>query len=241
MNSFFEDDKNFKNNEVTLTGENYKHISKVLRMNPGEKISICNKDTNDRFIAKIYQIDSEKVECKIIEKCESNEMKVKITLYQGLPKSDKMEFIIQKSVELGVHSIVPLEMKNCIAKIKDEDKKIKRWQLIAESAAKQSKRNIIPKIEKVQNINEILDELKEYDFVLIANENEKNIKMRDIIKQKENINNIAVIIGPEGGISDDEVNKCIKSGAISISLGKRILRCETAPLVILSMLLYEFE
>ena len=147
MNNFFEKGSSFHNNVIELTGENYKHIARVLRMKNGEKISVCNKDSEERFIAEIEKIDSEKVVCKIIEKCISNELKVKISLYQGLPKSDKMELIIQKCVELGIYEIIPTEMKNCIAKIKDEDKKINRWQTISEAAAKQSKRNIIPQIQ----------------------------------------------------------------------------------------------
>ena len=241
MNSFFAKGCDFNDGKVILNGENYKHITRVLRMKLGENISVCNIDNHERYLTKIVLIDSENVVCKIIDKYNSNELDVYVTLYQGLPKSDKMEFIIQKSVELGVYNIIPIEMKNCIAKIKDEDKKIKRWQSISESAAKQSKRNIIPKIENVQNLVNISNDFNKYDLVLVANENEKTKSMKDILSKNKKAKNIAIVVGPEGGITSEETKKLIDEGAFSISLGKRILRCETAPLTMLSMISYEFE
>ena len=148
--------------------------------------------------------------------------------------------ILQKAVELGANSIIPVNMKYCIAKIKDEEKKNARWQKIAESAAKQSKRDIIPVIEKAKNIKEICDRIKEYDLVLVAYENEENITIKDILKSNSN-KSIAVVIGPEGGISEEEILKLKDNGAKIVSLGKRILRTETASLAVLSMIMYEYD
>lgn len=241
MYNFFVNNEMISENKATITGDDFKHITKVLRMNVGEKIYICNKDNGESFLAQIEEINNENVFCNILEKMESNESNVNITLYQGIPKSDKMEYIIQKSIELGVNTIIPVNMKYCIAKIKDEEKKNTRWQMIAEAAAKQSKRNIIPKVCFSQNIEDICKNANEYDIILIAYENEDNLNIKNALQVNKDIKNIAIIVGPEGGISEDEVNVLVKNGAKSVSLGKRILRCETAPIVMLSSIMYEYE
>lgn len=241
MYNFFVEDNMISDSHASIKGDDYKHITKVLRMNIGEKLYICNKQNGDSFLAEIKEINNESVCCNILEKVQSNESNVNITLYQGIPKSDKMEFIIQKSVELGVNKIIPVNMKYCIAKIKDENKKNARWQTIAEAAAKQSKRNIIPEVCYSQDINDICKNANKYDIILIAYENEDNTNIREVLQKNKNAKNIAIIIGPEGGISENEVNKLIEAGAKSVSIGKRILRCETAPIVMLSAIMYEFE
>ena len=164
-------------------------------------------------------------------------MPINITLYQGLPKADKLEFIIEKSTELGACKIVPVEMRFSIAKVKNEDKKIVRWNKIAESAAKQSKRNVIPLIEQTIKVNEMIKELEQYDLILVAYENESKQTLKDVLAKvpKDKINNLALIIGPEGGVDSKEIDLLIQSGAKCISLGKRILRTETAPIALLSM------
>ena len=162
-------------------------------------------------------------------------------LYQGLPKIDKMEYIIQKSVELGVNEIIPVNMKYCIAKINNEDKKITRWNKISEVAAKQSKRNIIPKVSKPINVNELYNKIKAYDLAIVAYENEDRKTIKEIFESKKNVKNIAVVIGPEGGISKEEIEKLQHAGAEIVSLGNRILRTETAPIAVLSMIIYEYE
>ena len=173
----------------------------------------------------------------------TTELPINITLYQGLPKADKLEFIIEKSTELGVSKIVPVEMRFSIAKVKNEEKKIVRWNKIAESAAKQSKRNVIPLIEQTIKFNEMIKELEQYDLILVAYENESKQTLKNVLAkvQKDKIKNVALIIGPEGGVDSKEIDLLIQSGAECISLGKRILRTETAPLALLSMLVYEFE
>lgn len=243
MYKFFVEDKEIKNNEVILIDENKNHITNVLRMKIGEQILVSSKTTSNTFQCEITKIDKEKVVCTIKNKLElKTEPKVKVDLFQGLPKSDKMEYIIQKSIELGIHSVIPVNMKYCIAKIKDEEKKNTRWNKIAESAAKQSKRDIIPVIENSINLKELCNKIKEYDLTLLAYENEENITIKDVLRNsKNNINTIAIIIGPEGGLSQDEVSELQKNGAQIVSLGRRILRTETASLAVLSMIMYEYD
>lgn len=241
MYNFFVDNDNFNENNVTINGDDYNHIKNVLRMSKGNKIQVCNKESGEAFLTEIDRIDHEEIICDIIEKLDSNESNVKVTVFQGIPKSDKMEYIIQKAVELGAYDIVPVEMKYCVAKIKSPEKKIKRWQTISEAAAKQSKRNIIPKIKNPINIKELCSEIQKYDLTLLAYENEKETNVRELLKNNKEMKNIAIIIGPEGGLSDEEVNILKDNKAKCISLGKRILRTETASIALLSMIMYEYE
>ena len=176
------------------------------------------------------------------------ESKIEITIFQGLPKFDKMELIIQKSVELGVYKIIPVSMKRCVVKLqeKDKEKKQKRWNSISEVAAKQCGRNKIPLIDKVTKISEISNKIKEYDIFLIAYENEQDTSLRQIleklkIENKDENLKVGILIGPEGGIANEEIESLKDFGAITISLGKRILRTETVALNVLSIIMYELE
>ncbi len=184
---------------------------------------------------------------KITEELEeNNEPDIYIHLFQGLPKAEKMEYIIQKGTEIGICEFTPICMERSIVKIseKDGDKKTQRWQKISETAAKQCKRGVIPKINKPNNLQNIYPIIKEYDMVLIAYEGERNKSLKQIIKQQRNnmqLNKIAIIIGPEGGLTKKEVESLEKEGGICITLGKRILRTETAPLLMAGILLYELE
>ena len=241
MYNFFVENNQIQDNKIVIENKDAKHISQVLRMQKGEEIYVCDKQTEKRFLAKIESFEKEKVICMIIREIESTELNVKITLFQGLPKKDKMELIIQKAVELGVYNIVPVDMKNCIVKLKDEDKKISRWQEISEAAAKQSKRNIIPKIEKMINVKNLREKIKDYDLCIVAYEDENKTTLKDVLNRNKNVKNIALVIGPEGGIDKDEVKMLNENGAKTASLGKRILRTETAGISIISMITYEFE
>lgn len=242
MHKFFVEDNQINNEKIIINNEDYNHIANVLRMKKGEFILITNKDSKETFNCEIDEINSNEVICNILNKENKEiELNVNIDLFQGLPKADKMEYIIQKSVELGVHKIVPVNMKYCIAKIKDEEKKNLRWNKISEVASKQSKRNIIPKIEKSISISTLCSEIENYDLVIVAYENEENNTLKDVLKGNSKIKNIAVIVGPEGGISTDEIEKLKECGAKIVSLGNRILRTETAPIAILSMMVYEYE
>ena len=243
MFNFFVKNEHFTKDTATILGEDVNHIKNVLRMEIGTKIYTTNIETHIKYLTEIKSIENEKVECNILEEVPTTELPINITLYQGLPKSDKLEFIIEKATELGACKIVPVEMRFSIAKIKNEDKKIVRWNKIAESAAKQSKRNIIPSIEQTIKVNEMINQFKQYDLILVAYENESKQTLKDVLKnsQKEKIKNVALVIGPEGGVDSKEIELLIQNGAKCVSLGKRILRTETAPLTLLSMLIYEFE
>ena len=242
MYKFFVEDNQINNDKIVINNDDYNHIANVLRMKKGDTILITNKNSKETFNCEIEEVKSNEIVCNILNKENKNvELNVNIDLFQGLPKADKMEYIIQKCVELGVHKIVPVNMKYCVAKIKDEEKKNIRWNKISEVAAKQCKRNIIPQIDKSINMNALYSEIKNYDLAIVAYENEDNITLKTVLKGNTKIKNIAVIIGPEGGISLDEIEELKENGAKIVSLGNRILRTETAPITILSMLVYEYE
>lgn len=247
MRKFFVDTNQINNNQIQIIGEDVNHIKNVLRLDIGEKIKICDKDTSINYISEIVEVTNKYVDCKILEKAEnSSEGNVELHIFQGLPKADKMELIIQKGTELGVTEFIPVALKRSIVKLsgKDEDKKIDRWNKIAEVAAKQSMRDIVPKVRKVENIKNICNQIKDYDIVLLAYELEENNYIKNElqkIKNKQEKYKIAVIIGPEGGIDPEEAEMLKQNGAKVISLGKRILRTETVALQVSSIIMYELE
>ena len=243
MHNFFVKKENFYDNKVSIQGDDVNHIKNVLRMDLGTKIYVTNIDSHIKYLSEVNSIEKTQVICNILEEVPSTELPVNIALYQGLPKADKLEFIIEKSTELGVNSIVPVEMRFSIAKIKNEDSKLVRWNKIAESAAKQSKRNVIPHVLGTIDFKKMTEQLDQYDLVLLAYENETKQTLKEVLNRvnKEEIKNIAIIIGPEGGVDKNEVDTLVSKGVKCVSLGKRILRTETAPLCLLSMLVYEFE
>lgn len=244
MQRFFveENQINIQEKNIQIIGEDVNHIKNVLRCKIGEHIEICSKQTNIAYLCEISNIE-ENVDTIILEELENNkESDVHINIIQGLPKADKMELIIQKGTELGVKEFTPLVLKRCIVKIdsKDEFKKIGRWQKQAEVAAKQCGRDIIPKVNNLHNINTILDLLKGYDLILVAYENEdKNTLKNELKKIKSKNVKIALVIGPEGGLEESEVNKLKENGAKIITLGNRILRTETVAITVTSILMYE--
>ncbi len=246
MYKFFIPQEQFKENNATILGEDVNHIANVLRLKPLEQIILCNKNTEKSYISQIVEIQKEYIKCEILENIsETTESNVNVDLFQGLPKADKMEYIIQKATELGVKNIFPVAMERCIVKLdaKSESKKIERWQKIAEVAAKQSKRDSVPTIKNVINIKNICNEVPKYDIIVLAYENEEKTTLKETLKSlnKEKQLKIGIIIGPEGGLSEKEVEILIEAGAKSVTLGKRILRTETASLVMLSDIIYEFE
>ncbi len=245
MQKFFVKEKQIEGNIIEILGEDVNHIINVLRLKKEDEIQICvTEGISQNYIVKIVEYNKEKITCKIIGKLnKSVETNIDITIYQGLPKADKMELIIQKTTEIGVKKIVPVAMERSIVKLNEKDakKKIERWQKIAEVAAKQSKRDIIPKIENVIKISEFCSEINEYDLFIVAYENEEEITLKQILKQNKGIKKIGVLVGPEGGIDEKEIKKLKQSGAKVVSLGKRILRTETAPIAIASNIVYEFE
>ena len=246
MQKFFVDIENInlETKSITITSEDVNHIKNVLRCKEGELIEICEKsEFPSKYVCEISKLDKEQILCNIKEKIEvSNESNIKLHIFQGIPKAEKMEFIIQKCTEIGATSFTPVEMHRCVVKLnlKDRVKKIERWNKIAEVAAKQSMRDIIPKVNNIIDINELSKEISKYDLVLAAYEEEKNNFIKEALQNIKNTNfNIAVIIGPEGGIEAKEVETLKNSGAKIISLGNRILRTETAPIVLASIIMYE--
>lgn len=243
MSKFFVNENQVKEDEIVIIGDDVNHIKNVLRYNVSDEITICANGIN--YLAEIKEFYKDNIVCKINEKIDKElaESNVNITIFQGLPKADKMELIIQKGTELGVSEFVPVKFERSVVKLsgKDEEKKIERWQKIAEVAAKQCGRDIIPKIKNVNNIENVCKLIEKYDIVLLAYENEtENFLKHELVKIKGKKNyNIGIVIGPEGGISEFEVNKLKENGAKVISLGKRILRTETVCLAMSSIIMYE--
>lgn len=246
MPRFFVKTQQIKNSEITIKGEDVKHIKNVLRNQIGDIIEICDKETEKAYKCEIYKINEEQITCKISKEIPSQEENIKVDIYQGLPKSDKMELIIQKSVELGANAIIPVNTKRCVVKLdpKNESKKIERWQKIAESAAKQSGRNTIPEIKNVIQIKDIIKNKEDYDVIIVCYENEKENYIKNELTKFKNQNkniNIAIVIGSEGGLEENEVTYLRENGAKIVTLGNRILRTETVALNLLSIIMYEFE
>ena len=251
MPKFFVEQEQIKNNQIAIIGQDLNHIKKVLRGKIGDELQICNKQNKENYLCQIQSIENEKIICEIKSKIEEQtETNVEVTIFQGLPKADKMEYVIQKSVELGVHDITPVEMKRCVVKLNDKDKikKIDRWQKISEVAAKQCGRDIIPKINNVINIKNLCNLIEKYDIVLVAYENEKKNTLKEQLKKIKNKYNstnakikIGLVIGPEGGLEEKDVDLLQQKGASIITLGNRILRTETVALNVLSIIMYELE
>ena len=246
MPKFFIKTENLKENEeIWITGSDVNHIKNVLRKKIDDKINICNSDTQKNYECVIKNIEENKIVCKILDEVKSlAESNLNITIFQGLPKSDKMELIIQKENELGVKTIVPVITKRTVIKLKDKDKqnKVDRWRKIAEVAAKQSGRDIIPTIENIINIADI--KFDEFDKIFVLYENEEKISIKDEIEQLKNDNkeelNIGIVIGPEGGFAESEIEQLRLNQNVSVvTLGKRILRTETVALVVSGILMYE--
>lgn len=239
MPKFFAEQQQITENHITLLGEDAKHIKTVLRAKEGEEITICDGCGTD-YLCKITGF-GEGVETEILDKtpCEA-EPRTKITLYQGLPKADKMEWIIQKCVELGVVRIVAVSTERAIVKLdKKEEKKLERWQKIAEAAAKQSGRGIIPQMgKKVLSFSQAVEEACTLDGAIIPYEKEETCGLKTFVQGFAG-QEIGIFIGPEGGFAEEEIRLATEKGVMPITLGKRILRTETAGMTTAAILLYE--
>lgn len=247
MRKFFVNDENVVENKINILGTDVNHIKNVLRLKKDDEIQICNQKTHENYICKILNIENNCIQTEILKKIEAlAEGNIELHIFQGLPKADKMELIIQKGTELGVSKFIPVSFKRSIVKLsgKDEIKKIERWQKIAEVAAKQCHRDLVPEVKKIITVKNICHLISEYDIVLVAYEEElQNYIKNELLKiknTKEKLK-IAVVIGPEGGIEKEEVEILKEAGAKIISLGKRILRTETVALQTASIIMYELE
>lgn len=229
---------------VRISGGDVNHIKNVLRMHPGEQIVILD-GSGMEYLCEIETI-SEEVLARILEaKKTEAELSVRLLLFQGLPKKDKMELIIQKAVELGVSEIIPVLTKRTVVKLEDkkkEQKKLERWQAIAKAAAKQSGRGVIPKVQEAMKFSEAVKMAEELDESLIPYELAEGMdEARERIRSLHGKNTIGIFIGPEGGFAEEEIALAAKAGIHPITLGKRILRTETAGLCILSVIMFELE
>ena len=237
MYNFFVDSNSRNGDKYLIAGADFNHIKNVLRMKIGDSFLVSDNGVSN--LCEIESLDGECVVAKIIEEnFQDTELPIKIYLFQGLPKSDKMELIIQKCVELGVHKIIPVEMNRCVVKIDEKKKKSKvsRWQAISESAAKQSKRTIIPEICDVLTYKQALNMAKDLDLLLVPYESKDGMKDTvEALKEIKKEMSIGIFIGPEGGFDEKEIELAKEENGKIISLGKRILRTETAAITTTSM------
>jgi len=245
MHHFFVSPDQIGEKKIIITGSDVNHIRNVLRMTAGEQIIVRSGEDSKEYRCEILSLEKERIEAGIMWVQETGvELPSRIYLFQGLPKSDKMEMIIQKAVELGVYEIIPMATRRAVVKLdkKKEESKRKRWQSISESAAKQSKRMVIPKISPVMSFREAVEYAGSLDVKLLPYELASG--MEDTREQIRSIvpgQSIAVFIGPEGGFAPEEAEYAIENDLHPVTLGKRILRTETAGMTVLSILMYHLE
>ncbi len=242
MHKFFVNKSSISDNTVVIDGDDVKHIYKVLRLQIGDKVNINNCE-GEEFLGEIEEINKKQVIVKFIEKLPlNNESDMEIYLFQGLPKSSKMDLIVQKATELGVKEITPVITERVVVKNElGEFKKVDRWCRIALEACKQSKRSLIPRINIPIEFNKLLEFLKQMDLIIVPYENAEGYGIKKVVNNinKGSIKKLAVIIGPEGGFEEDEIETLKELGAHIVTLGPRILRTETAGFVCVSLLMYE--
>lgn len=248
MYQFFVEDAQCGRDRIIISGSDVNHIKNVLRMKGGERVRISLSDSGRSFFCELECIMEEEVTARIVEEDKNGtELSTRIYLFQGLPKADKMELIIQKAVELGVYEVIPVAMKNCVVKLEEKkaSAKVQRWQAIAQSAAKQSKRTIIPNVRMPLSWKEAVQAAQELDVVLVPYENERGMAAtREILSTICPGQNVGIFVGPEGGFAPEEIEGIAPDGAAKahrISLGRRILRTETAGFATLSMLIFCLE
>lgn len=245
MYRFYVENTIINEDMILITGGDVNHIKNVLRMKKGEYLIICNGQGLDYYCI-IDEICDSEIIVKVEDKKESEaELPSNIYLFQGLPKKDKMELIVQKAVELGAYEVVPVMMKRTIVKLEDkkkELKKLERWQSIAEGAAKQSGRGVIPKVHEVVTYKQAIEMAKKLDMALLPYENANGIRhTKDLINQCVGKKSIGIFIGPEGGFEPEEVEMAQSANIEPVTLGKRILRTETAGLTMLANLMFALE
>ena len=237
MFNFFAKENADENGRFYISGSDHNHIKNVLRMKQGDEFLVSFEGKS--HLCTLEAIEAEESTAKIIqENYQSTELPVHIHLFQGLPKADKMELIIQKCTELGVSEITPVEMRNCVVKLEEKKKKSKteRWQAIAESAAKQSKRSLVPTVNTPLSFANVIAKADEFDLFLVPYESEDGMRgTKKALSEIKNGTKIAILIGPEGGFDEKEIEKCTAENMHIISLGKRILRTETAAITSVGM------
>lgn len=236
---------NINDKRVIIEGGDVNHIKNVLRMKAGEEISVSNGQDGKEYRCGIVSLEENRVVCQLrFIKEDGVELPVKVYLFQGLPKADKMELIIQKAVELGVYEVIPVAARRCVVKLDEKKAKSKtaRWQGIAEAAAKQSKRGIIPRVTEILSFTQAVKRAADMDVKLIPYELAQGMdKTKELLGGLAAGQSVAVFIGPEGGFEEQEVQLAVDNGIVPITLGKRILRTETAGFTVLAWIMYQCE
>lgn len=245
MYQFFVEPTQIQDKKIIITGGDVNHIKNVLRLKIGEEIAVRNGVDGKEYRCGIEAFTQDSVICTLrFIREEGVELPSKIYLFQGIPKADKMELIIQKSVELGVFEVIPVAVKRCVVQL-DEKKaaaKVNRWQGIAEAAAKQCKRGIVPVVREPMSMKEAVNYARDMDVKLIPYELADDMAhTKRIIEAVRPGESVAIFIGPEGGFEESEIAEALEAGIEAVTLGKRILRTETAGLVVLSWLMYHLE
>lgn len=231
------------NNIALIDGSDVNYLKNVLRLKVGDDIIVLDSKSKE-YSSKIVLLDKGTIKAELIkEKHLASEPRVKITIAQGIPKNPKMEIVIQKSTELGAEKIIPVMTERSIVKIpaEKESGRIDRWRKIAKEAAEQSGRTMIPIIEGIRNLDDVLAQKDDFDGRILLWEMEKEMTLKKFLQKNRGINNLLILIGPEGGFSRREAELAKKNGFATVSIGNRILRTETASLAVLSMINYEFE
>ena len=247
MFQFFVENGQVRNGHAFITDQDVNHIRKVLRLKEGDRLQIVQRDDPHLYLCSIGTVGTEEIDCVVEETLlQETELSSRIYLFQALPKSDKMEMILQKAVELGVFEIIPVRTENAVVKLDEKRAKGKteRWKSIAEAAAKQSKRALIPDVHDVVSFREALQMMQSLDVKLMAYECLSRNSMEETREKLSSIrqgDSVGILIGPEGGFSPEEAQNAASAGICQIPLGKRILRTETAGLVLLSWLVYLLE
>ena len=245
MRRFFVEQKAVLEDSIILESEAAHHIGKVLRLSQGDKVTVCTGD-GAAYIVELQQFCKDAVTGRIVERIEQHrETEVELVLYQGMPKADKLEMIIQKCTELGVSAVIPLETSRSVVRLDagKAEKKLERWQKIAHEASQQSKRVTIPAVGPYLKWGACLEQLRQSEAMTIVFwEDEQTHGLKEVLNAlKEKPKRINLIVGPEGGLSETEVEQLRQVGAVSASLGKRILRTETAGMAGISMILYQYD
>lgn len=243
MHRFFIKQEDIDNDNITIEGEDVQHISRVLRLKEGDKIVLCDQAGTDYNVI-ISDISKHVIKTTIIDKGPSmGEPSIEVVLYQGIPKSTKMDLIIQKCTEMGITRVVPVLTTRTIVKLeslKDEEKKVSRWSKIAEEAAKQSARGIVPHIDMPMSLEQALKDSQKLDIVIIPYELERDISVKAALQGKT-AKSVGFFIGPEGGFDTLEIDKAKQNGVVPVTLGYRIMRTETAGFAMLTCIMYEYN
>ncbi|MGJ9381687.1 16S rRNA (uracil(1498)-N(3))-methyltransferase [Salipaludibacillus sp. CF4.18] len=247
MQRYFLKKSQFEDDYVMIENEDAKHISRVMRMNPEDTVICCDEE-GSCYLCELTETAPDLVKAKVVEELNKDaEMPVKVSIAHGLPKSDKLELVIQKGTELGAHSFIPFQADRSIVKVdsKKQAKKLERWEKIAKEAAEQSHRNYVPKVHRVHLLNDLLKTFHHFSSVIVAYEedakDDEKSRFRQVLQRTKAGDSLLLVVGPEGGFSDREIEKMKEAGAISCALGPRILRSETAPLYGLAAISYHFE